>query len=339
MSYYRLRIVVSLALVFAPLVCLTICTVLFANGPAFAQQVSGKPTRVAWASLNSLEQVKSLLDAFRAGLAAHGLKEGQNLELMVRSADGVRDRMASVMEELVALRPDVIVAHAGATFAAREVTAVPVVFGFSGDPILAELTESLARPSRNLTGVSFMQVELNEKRLDLLRQMAPQAKSVILMGDPVHPGADLEVQVVEGTARQLGINLRWVPTRSADAVRDLLGTLEHSPPDAILVLPDAVMLASRERVSDFAIRHRIPAVSGWSAFAQSGGLFTYGPRLTESFRRLAYFVARIAKGASPSDLPIEQPTVFELVVNLRTAKAVGLTVPAELLALADEVIE
>jgi hypothetical protein len=103
MSYYRLRIVVSLALVFAPLVCLTICTVLFANGPAFAQQVSGKPTRVAWASLNSLEQVKSLLDAFRAGLAAHGLKEGQNLELMVRSADGVRDRMASVMEELVAL--------------------------------------------------------------------------------------------------------------------------------------------------------------------------------------------------------------------------------------------
>jgi putative ABC transport system substrate-binding protein len=247
--------------------------------------------------------------------------------------------MPAMMEELVALRPDVIVAHAAATFSARRVTSVPVVFGFSGDPVAAELTDSLARPSGNLTGVTFMAVELNDKRLDLLHQLAPKAKSVVLMGDDIHPGADLEVAATERMGKQLGISIRWMPTRTSKAGREMLTSLETSPPDALVVLPDAVMLENRERIAEFAKRHRIPAISGWSTFAQSGGLFSYGPRLTESFRRLAYYVTRIAGGAKPSDLPIERPTDFELVINQETAKAIGVSIPPSVLALANEVIE
>jgi putative tryptophan/tyrosine transport system substrate-binding protein len=304
-----------------------------------AESVSGKPARVGWVSLYPDPQVKTLLDAFRTGLAERGFVEGKNLEIITRSGNGSRERMPGVIEEVISLKPDVIVTHAAATFSARRVTTLPVVFGFSGDPIIAELTDSLARPSRNLTGVSFMQVELNEKRLDLLHQIAPEAKTIVLMGDPVHPGADLEVEASEKIASKLGIVVRWRPTRNSAAVQDLLGELERNPPDALVVLPDAVMLENRERVTEFAIRHRIPAVSGWAVFAHGNGLFTYGPRLSDSFRRLAYFVTRIVEGASPSELPIEQPTTFELVLNLKTARAIGLTIPPTLLARADEVIE
>jgi putative tryptophan/tyrosine transport system substrate-binding protein len=304
--------------------------------PALGQQ---RPARVGWVSLYPDPQVKTLLDAFRAGLAERGFVEGKNLEIITRSGNGSRERMPAVIDEVVSLKPDVIVTHAAATFSARRVTTLPVVFGFSGDPIIAELTDSLARPSRNLTGVSFMQVELNEKRLDLLHEIAPEAKTIVLMGDPVHPGADLEIQASEKIASQLGIAVRWRPTRNTAAVQDLLAELDRTPPDALVILPDAVMLENRERVSEFAIRHRIPAVSGWAVFAHGGGLFTYGPRLSDSFRRLAYFVTRIVEGASPSELPIEQPTMFELVVNLRTARAIRLNIPPTLLARADEVIE
>ena len=318
---------------------LVVGIVAFSTAPAFAQSEARKSARVGWASVNTLPQVESLLDALRAGLAAHGYFEGRNLEIIARSAEGARERMPAIMEELVALKPDVIVSHAAATFSARQVKTVPVVFGFSGDPLIAELTDSLARPSRNLTGVSFMQVELIEKRLDLLREISPDIKKVVLMGDPVHPGADLEIQACEKAAAQLGMTIRWLPTRSAAAGREALEELHHSPPDALVVLADAVMLENRERIAEFATRHRIPAVSGWSTFAQSGGLLTYGPRLSESFRRLAYFAARVIEGASPAELPIEQPTIFELVINLRTARAIGLTMPPTLLARADEVIE
>jgi putative ABC transport system substrate-binding protein len=327
------------ARLFSRLLGLALSSFLLATAPTYAQSVANKPARVAWASVNTLAQVESFLEAFRAGLAAHGYVEGRNLEIIARSAEGARERMPAVMEELVALKPDVIVSHAAATFAARRVTTVPVVFGFSGDPIIAELTNSLARPSQNLTGVTFMQVELIEKRLDLLHQMSPGIKNVVLMGDPVHPGANLEVQATAKVAGQLGMMVRWLPTRSSAAGREVLAELDQSPPDAVVVLADAVMLENRERIAEFATRHRIPAVSGWSAFAQSGGLFTYGPRLSESFRRLAYFAARIIEGASPSDLPIEQPTIFELVINLRTARAIGLTISPTLLARTDEVIE
>jgi putative ABC transport system substrate-binding protein len=157
--------------------------------------------------------------------------------------------------------------------------------------------------------------------------------------DPIHSGVDREIAASQDMARQLGIELRWVPTRSVQEVLDLLVEFAKEPPDARVVLPDGVMLESQKQIAEFASKHRIPAISGWSVFAQSGGLFTYGPRLSGSFKRLAYFAARILKGAKPSDLPVESPTQFELVVNLKTANQIGLTVPGALIALADEIIE
>jgi putative ABC transport system substrate-binding protein len=322
------------------LLCITLLvSLLLSDGQASAQQAPSKPARVAWVSVFALPQVASYLEAFRSGLAAEGYVEGPDVEIVARSANGNSERLSAVVDEVVGLRPDVIIAQGAAVFGVRTVRDVPVVYGFSGDPVAAELTDSLARPSRNLTGVSFMAIELNAKRLDLLRQAAPQAKHVVLMGDPVHPGVNLEVAASQDMAKQLGMEIRWVPTRNTQEVTDLLVSLDKAPPDGLVVLPDGVMLESRRQVAEFASRHRIPAVSGWSMFAQSGGLFTYGPRLTESFRRLAYYTARILKGSKPSELPVERPTAFELVINLKTAKQIGLTVPPSLLGLADEVIE
>jgi len=283
--------------------------------------------------------VASYLDAFRSGLAAEGYVEGRDVEVLALSANGTPERLPTVAEEVAVLKPDVIISQGAAIFGLQRMTQIPIVYGFSGDPVAAELTDSMARPRGNLTGVSFMTIELNAKRLDILRTVAPRARKVILMGDPVHPGVDLEVAANQETARQLGIEMRWVPTRNVQEVSAFLASLDHDAPDALVILPDSVMLESRKQVAEYASRHRIPAISGWSTFAQSGGLLTYGPRLSESFRRLAYYAARILKGAKPTELPVERPTQFELVINLKTAKQIGLTVPDALVVLADEIIE
>ena len=309
------------------------------GGPACAQQTSAKSARITWVSVFPLAQVASYLDAFRSGLAAEGYVVGRNIDLVARSADGDPERLSAVVDEVVGLKPDVIISQGAAIFDVRRVTQIPVVYGFSGDPIAAELTDSMARPSRNLTGVSFMAIELNAKRLDLLRIAAPRAKRVVLMGDPVHPGVDSEVAASRVMGSQLGMEIRWMPIHNVQEVSRVLAVLDEDLPDALVVLPDSIMLESRQQVADFASKNRIPAVSGWSMFAHSGGLLTYGPRLSESFRRLAYYAARILKGAKPSALPVERPTRFELVINLKTANQIGLTVPDSLIALADEVIE
>jgi putative ABC transport system substrate-binding protein len=290
-------------------------------------------------SVFPLAQVAPYFEAFRSGLAAEGYVEGRDVEVLARSANGDPKRLSAVVEETVSLKPDVIISQGAAIFGLRKVTDIPVVYGFSGDPVAAELTDSMARPSRNLTGVSLMAIELNVKRLDLLRTAAPQAKRVVLMGDPVHPGVDREVAINQDMARQLGMEMRWVPTRNVQEVGTLLANLAKDPPDALVILPDGVMLESRRQVAEFAVRQRIPAISGWSMFAHSGGLLTYGPRLPESFKRLAYYAARILKGTRPSELPVESPTQFELVLNLKTARQIGLAVPDALIAHADEVIE
>ena len=316
-----------------------LATLVLRDSSAHAQPAPRIPARIAWVSVFPLSQVASYLDAFRSGLAAEGYVEGRDVEVLARSANGNPERLPAVVEEVLALRPDVIVSQGAAIFGLRTVTRIPIVYGFSGDPIAADLTDSMARPGGNLTGVSFMTIELNAKRLDILRTVAPQTRRVILMGDPVHPGVDLEVAANQETARQLGMEMRWVPTRNVREVSAFLASLDQDAPDALVILPDSVMLESREQVSEYALRHKIPAISGWSMFAHSGGLLTYGPRLSESFKRLAYYAVRILKGAKPSDLPIERPTQFELVISLKTARQIGLAVPDSLIALADEVVE
>lgn len=303
--------------------------------PSLAQRVA----RIGWVSVFPLDQVASYIAAFREGLAAQGLIEGRTMVLDAVSADGDASRLPAVLDALLRRGPAVIVAQGSAVFAAQRLEGVPIVFGFSGDPILAGLTDSLARPSRNLTGMTFMAVDLNEKRLDLLRDVLPASRRVVLTGDPVHPGAELEVAASRGMAGRLGMEVRWVPTRSRAALRALLSELEAAPPDALVMLPDSVMLEGRDDVAAFGRAQRIATMSGWRVFAESGGLISYGPRLETSFRRLADYVARLVQGARTGDLPVERPTHFELVLNQRTAEATGRALPLALLARADEVIE
>ena len=184
-----------------------------------------------------------------------------------------------------------------------------------------------------------MSTELNAKRLELLREAAPNVKRVLLLGDPMHPGFELEVLTSERTARALGMQLEWFPTRSVGEVSQILASLEASPPDALVFLPDSVMLESRRSVTEFALRHKIPTLSGWTEFAQAGGLLSYGPNLADSVERVGYLTARILQGAKPSELPVERPETFELAVNLKTARSIQLDIPTTLLARADEVFE
>lgn len=303
--------------------------------PALAQRT----VRIGWVSVFSLDQVASYIAAFREGLAALGFIEGRNLVLDAVSAEGDAARLPEVLAALARRGSAVIVAQGNAVFAAQRLEGVPVVFGISGDPVLAGLTDSLARPSRNLTGISFMAVDLNEKRLDLLRELLPASRRVVLTGDPVHAGAELEVAASRAMAARLDMTVRWVPTNNRAALRALLAELSAEPPDALVMLPDSVMLQGRADVADFGRVRRIPTMSGWRVFAESGGLVSCGPRLETSFRRLADYAARLVQGARPGELPIERPTHFELVLNQRTAEAIGRELPLALLARADEMIE
>jgi putative tryptophan/tyrosine transport system substrate-binding protein len=307
---------------------------------AIAPATGQDPPLVAWLSIYPLEQVDRYLQAFRSGLAAQGFIDGRNVRIVAQSADGDRgERLAKVVAEIVAMKPAVIATQGGAIYGVRDITSIPVVYGFSGDPVIAGLTSDLARPGRNLTGVTFMSTELNAKRLELLREAAPDVKRVVLLGDPMHPGFELEVLTSEQTAQALGMELEWIPTRSVAEVEQTLAALDAAPPDAVVFLPDSVMLESRIQVVGFALRHKIPTLSGWTEFVQAGGLLTYGPNLAESVQRVGYLTSRILQGAKPSDLPIERPENFELVINLRTAKSIQLAMPTALLARADGVIE
>jgi putative ABC transport system substrate-binding protein len=216
---------------------------------------------------------------------------------------------------------------------------IPVVYVFSGDPVSAGFATSLAEPKGNMTGLSFMAPDLNGKRLEILRELIPDLRRVAVVANPEHPGEHLERSYSENTAQRLGITVEYFPTRTQDELTSALNVMAARPPQAISLFADGFAIQNRQRIIDFGLAHKVPVISGWPIFARSGAICTYGPRLVASYRRLAHYVDRILKGAKPGDLPIEQPTEFELVINQKTAKSLGLSVPADLIARADEVIE
>ena len=216
---------------------------------------------------------------------------------------------------------------------------VPIVYVTSGDPVVAGFAESLAKPRGNMTGLTFMAADLNGKRLELLREIIPDLRRVAIVANPEHPGEHLERSYSEETGRRLGIATEYFATRSSDELTGAFNAMAGKPPQAISLFADGFAIQNRQRIIDFGMGHRAPVISGWPVFAQSGAICTYGPHLVESYRRLAHFADRVLKGAKTTELPIEQPTKFQLVVNLKTAKALGITVPPLLLARADEVIE
>jgi ABC-type uncharacterized transport system substrate-binding protein len=280
------------------------------------------------------------LSALRDGLAALGYVEPRTLKMESLFADYVPGRIPELVEELERRHVDVIVTHAAATGAVvKAQRTVPAVYEFSADPASLGIATDLSHPLFNATGISLMLPQLNSKRLELLREIFPDIRRIAVIANPLHPGQQLEKADSEAKARQLGIDAAFFATSNRQELDSALKTIDGNLPQAILVFSDAFAVENRQYIVNFAMSRRLPVVSGWAVMADSGALCAYGPRLVESYRRVAYFVDRILKGANPAELPIEQPTVLELVVNLNSARTLGIKIPSTVLVRADRVIE
>jgi putative tryptophan/tyrosine transport system substrate-binding protein len=280
------------------------------------------------------------LNALRDGLAARGYTEPGTLKIEERFADYKPDRIPSLVQELEQERVDIIVTHAAATLpVATGQHHVPVVYELSADPPSLGLAADLAHPLHNATGISLMLVEMNGKRLELLHEIAPQITRVAVIANPLHSGMQLERIDFERKGKELGIAVSFFPTPNRAELDQALNRMADQSPQALVAFSDAFIVDNKNYIINFAMSRRLPVISGWAVMAENGALCTYGPRLVESYRRTAYFVDRILKGSTPAELPIERPTVFELVVNLNSAKTLGVTIPSSVIVRADRVIE
>jgi putative ABC transport system substrate-binding protein len=274
-----------------------------------------------------------------AGLKELGWVEGQNMTLLIRYAEGRPERLPDLARDLVGSKVDIIVTVGTdvARLVKNVVAPIPLVAAVSEDPVEIGLVSSLSRPGGNMTGVTFISSELAGKRLELLKELLPRARRVAILWDPTH--VDLEVRELEPAARSLGVTLQSVEARTAEDLDAALRAVVAGGADALMVVPARMINLNAKRIAEFARERRLPAVSMWGSFAEAGGLMTYGPNIPAMIQRMATHVDKILKGARPGDLPIERPTRFELVVNLRTAKALGVTLPQSLLLRVDRVIE
>jgi putative ABC transport system substrate-binding protein len=278
--------------------------------------------------------------ALRQGLRELGYVEGQNIAIEWRWAHGKLERFPDLAAELVKLEVDIIVAATvpGVQAAQKATRTIPIVMGFVSDPVAFGLVASLARPGGNTTGLGVPTPEISGKRLQLLREVAPTVGRVAVLSDPSQPGILVDLKGTEVAARALSVQLQVAEARSTGELDRAFAAIARERVAGIVVLPSTVLYASRVRIAQLAAKHRLPT-SGWAReFPEAGCLMSYGANQPDVARRAAYFVDKILKGAKPADLPVEQPTKFELVINLKTAKALGLTIPQSLLARADEVI-
>jgi putative tryptophan/tyrosine transport system substrate-binding protein len=299
-----------------------------------------KTVRIGWLTAQREASLTPFLAALRTAFADLGYVEGRNLVIEYRYGNDDLERVPALAAELVRLRVDVILAQGAAVALIPNLRLpVPVVYVFSGDPVSAGFADSLAHPRGNMTGLTFMAAELNGKRLELLREIVPNLHRVAILANPAHPGEHLERGYTQDYGRQLGLATDYFATTTREELERAFATMAKHAPQAISLFADGFAIQYRQSIIDFGLSRRVPVISGWPVFARAGAICTYGPHLTSSYQRMAYYVDRIVKGTPPSDLPIEQPTKFELVVNLKTAKALGLEIPPSLLALADEVIE
>jgi putative ABC transport system substrate-binding protein len=322
-----------------------IAFVLLVVGDVAQAQQSKKIPRIGY--LSPLDQSR---ESTRAGVIRHALREfgymeGQNVAVEYRYADGKRDRFADLAAELVRLRVDVIVAAGGEPLIRSAMNAsktIPIVMTGSGpDPVEAGLIESLARPGGNVTGLTYLSTELGGKRLELLKEAIATITRVAVLYDPATPGTAREVKEdLPVAARALGLTVRSWEVRDAVGLEKIFAALSKERPDGIYVpLTGALMRTNGKRIADFALMRRLPSLYGDKEGVNAGGLIYYGADLVDSYRRVANYVDRILKGAKPADLPVEQPTKFELVINLKTAKTLGLTIPQQVLARTDRVIK
>jgi putative ABC transport system substrate-binding protein len=282
-----------------------------------------------------------LLAAFRKGLEETGFVEGQNVAMEHRWAEGRYDRLPVLVGDLISRKVDVIAAGGdAAVLAAKGATStIPIVFFNGGDPLAMGLIVSLAHPGGNLTGFNTFAAELLAKRFELLYELAPQAKIIALLVNPNDPNAGRFVSDMEQAARAKGINLQVLKAGTETEIDAAFASLVQLRADGLVVSPNALFVSRREQLVALASSYAVPAIYARRQFATTGGLISYGSSLTAVYRRMGIYAGKILNGAKPADLPVQQPSVFQLVVNLKTAKALGLTVPPSILARADEVIE
>ena len=311
---------------------------LAALGPAGAQP-AGQIPRVGYLGAGSSNSAN--VEAFRQGLRELGWAEGKNIVIEYRFAEGRFDRLPDLAADLVRLKVDVITAAPtpGAVAAKKATGTIPIVMVGVGDPVGLGLIATLARPGGNVTGLSFDAGMEIGKGLEIIKETLPNARRVAVLSNPANPGQPAAMKNLKAAARSLGVELRFLEAQGPDEFDGVFATMAKERVEALLVVTDSTFYIQRARLADLATKHRLPAVCGFRDYAEAGALMSYGPSVVAMYQRAALFVDRILKGAQPASLPVEQPTKFELVINLKAAKALGLAIPQSLLARADEVIQ
>jgi putative ABC transport system substrate-binding protein len=325
-------------------IAMVTCTLAALAEVAHAQQGPGPPKKVVRIGVLTLGVTRSMamFEAFLQGLRELGYIEGQNIAIEFRTVQGHIDKLRALADELVSSNVDIIVTESTpAGFAANQATqTIPIVMAIAGDPVQTGVVESYARPGANVTGLTLLARELSAKRLQLLKEAVPKVADVAVIWNSANILGAVNLAETKVAARLLGIELRpVVEVRDPDDLDDAFATVIKAHPSAIITIADGMLLSNSVRVAKFAMESRLPGIFPERDFAEAGALMAYGPSLAANFRRAAAFVDKILKGARPADIPIEQPTKIELIINLKTAKALGITIPPSIMVRADEVIE
>jgi putative ABC transport system substrate-binding protein len=304
-------------------------------------QRAGKVYRIGFLGNSTPALEANLVGRFREGLRDLDYVEGLNVLIEYRWAEGKYERFPALIAELIALKVEVIVtAGTPASLAVKKATtSIPLVMVAVGDPVATGLVASLARPGGNITGLTSIAEEMEGKRLELLREVAPKVSHIAVLWNAGSPIQVIQEREMQAAIRVVGMKMLSLGVRTAEQIEDAFATMVRERPGALFVLADRLFLHHRTRIMDFAAQHRLPGVHAYRELVEAGGLMSFGPSYAGMHRRAAYFVDRILRGAKPADLPVERPSKFDLVINLKTAKALGLTIPPSLLQRADEVIE
>ena len=305
--------------------------------PRAAQAQRGRTRFILWVSTES--QPDPFIEGFREGMRERGYVEGRNLAFVLRYAPADPAALRAQLDEILAIPADLIVSSGPAILAMRATTGRPVLFAISGDPVALGIADNLARPGLNFTGSTFMSRELAQKRVQLLHEMLPDLRAFAVLSQASHPGEAAEHRATLDAADALALGIAYVPFQSAGELDGALERVRTSGAGAMLVYPDGITLVHRATIAAFATAHRLPSMFGWREYCDAGGLASYGANQRATYFRLAAYADRILNGEKPAELPIEQPTAFELVVNLRTARALGVEIPPIVLARADDVIQ